>query len=310
MISRVQSLSGEQRGVLYAVIAHLFWGAMAFYIGLLRFVNPLEIAANRSLWSIPIGLFVCWRFGLLNALWRIVTNKRLMAIFCFTSFLVAFNWTLYIWCITSGRTLDASLGYFINPLLNVAAGYVFLGERFTKPQMLAIALAVAAVILVTFGTGVFPIIGLSLAGTFCLYGLVRKKVPVGAIEGFTIEVILTSIPLLAIEIYLGQQGQAHFGAGVVTTIMLIVLGAFTSGALLFYSVSLKLIRYSTVGILQYLSPSIVFLTAIFVFGEHLDPWKFAGFAIIWVACAIYSVSAILDERAKSAALGLDAKAAA
>ena len=310
MISRVQGLSSEHKGILYAVIAHLFWGAMAFYIGLLRYVNPLEIAANRSIWSIPIGLFVVWRFGLLNAFWKVITNPKLMGIFCLTSFLVMFNWTLYIWCITSGRTLDASLGYFINPLLNVAAGYIFLGERFTKPQMIAIAMAAVAVIVVTIGTGVFPVIGLSLAGTFCAYGLVRKKLPVGALEGFTVEVILTSIPLFFVELYLAQHGEAHFGTTWISTIMLIGCGGFTAGALLFYSVSLKLIRYATVGILQYLSPSIVFLTAIFVFGEHLDKWKLIGFSIIWVACAIYSVSAILDERNKGAAIPAAAKAVA
>ena len=280
MISRVQGLSSEHKGILYAVIAHLFWGAMAFYI------------------------------GLLNAFWKVITNPKLMGIFCLTSFLVMFNWTLYIWCITSGRTLDASLGYFINPLLNVAAGYIFLGERFTKPQMIAIAMAAVAVIVVTIGTGVFPVIGLSLAGTFCAYGLVRKKLPVGALEGFTVEVILTSIPLFFVELYLAQHGEAHFGTTWTSTIMLIGCGGFTAGALLFYSVSLKLIRYATVGILQYLSPSIVFLTAIFVFGEHLDKWKLIGFSIIWVACAIYSVSAILDERNKGAAIPAAAKAAA
>ncbi|MBG1232079.1 EamA family transporter RarD [Aestuariivirga litoralis] len=310
MISRVEGLSDEHKGVLYAVIAHLFWGAMAFYFGLIRYVNPLEIAANRAIWSIPIGLFMVWRLGLLDAVWRVLTNPKLMAIFCLTSFLVVFNWTLYIWCITNGRTLDASLGYFINPLLNVAVGYIFLGERFTKPQMIAIAMAVVAVIVVTVGTGVFPVIGLSLGGTFCLYGLVRKTMPVGAVEGFTIEVILTSIPLFFIELYLWNHGQAYFGTSTYNTLMLLGCGAFTAGALLFYSTSLRLIRYSTVGILQYLSPSIVFLTAVFVFGEHLDKWKLIAFSIIWLACAIYSVSAILDERAKSASLDVTAKAAA
>ncbi len=310
MIARIQSLNGEQKGVLYAVIAHLFWGAMAYYIGLLRFVNPFEIAVNRAIWSIPIGIFVAWRFGLLGAIWNIITTPKLLAIFCLTSFLVAFNWTLYIWCITSGRTLDASLGYFINPLLNVAVGYLFLGERFTKPQMLAIGLAVVAVVVVTLGTGVFPYIGLSLAGTFCLYGLVRKTISAGPIEGFVVEVILTSIPLAIVEWYLMQHGQAHFGASTYDTLMLMGCAVFTSGALLFYSTSLKLIRYSTVGILQYLSPSIVFLTAIFVFGEHVGPWKLAAFCIIWVACGIYSVFAIIDERSKSGSLPAGAKAVA
>jgi chloramphenicol-sensitive protein RarD len=295
MIAKFSEMENEKKGVVFAVIAHLFWGAMAFYIGLLRYVNPLEIAVHRAVWSIPIGLFVAWYFGLLGSIWAIFTNTRMLLIFCLTSALVLFNWTLYIWCITSGHTLDASLGYFINPLLNVAVGYVFLHERFSKPQMFAILLAVVAVLVETLGTGVFPYIGLSLAGTFCLYGLLRKVISAGPIEGFVVEVILTSIPLLAIEFYLASQGKARFGESAYTTLMLMGCGVFTSGALLFYSASLKLIRYSTAGLLQYLSPSLVFLTAVFIFGEHLDKWKLTSFIIIWIALAIYSWSALRNE---------------
>ena len=295
MIVGWKNMSGEKKGVIFAVIAHLFWGAMAGYIGLLRYVNPFEIAVHRAIWSIPIGLGVAWYFGLLGSIYNIFTNGRMLSIFCLTSALVLFNWTLYIWCITSGRTLDASLGYFINPLMNVAAGYLFLHERFSRPQMFAIALAILAVLVETLGTGTFPYIGLSLAATFCLYGLLRKVITAGPIEGFVVEVILTSIPLLMVEFYLAKNGEAHFGESTYSTLMLMGCGVFTSGALLFYSASLKLIRYSTAGLLQYLSPSLVFLTAVFVFGEHLDKWKLTSFVIIWVALAIYSWAALRSD---------------
>ena len=286
----------EQRsGVIYAVIAHLFWGAMAVYFGLIRYINPMEIAVHRALWSIPIGAAVAWFLGYLPKVWNVVCNARLMALLFLTSILVVFNWTLYVWCITSGHTLDASLGYFINPLMNVAVGFIFLGERFTRPQMLAISLAVFAVMVVTFGTGVFPLIGLSLAATFCLYGYLRKTMAVGPIEGFLVEVSLALLPLLAVNVYLAEKGELHFGHDMFSTLMLVGCGGFTAGALLFYSASLKLIRYSTAGLLQYLSPSIVFLTAVFWFGEKLDHWKLAGFAIIWLALAIYSVAAVREE---------------
>ena len=290
------STPAEQRsGVIYAVIAHLFWGAMAAYFGLIRYLNPMEIAVNRALWSIPIGAAVAWYLGYLPKVWNVVCNARLMALLFLTSILVVFNWTLYVWCITSGHTLDASLGYFINPLMNVAVGFIFLGERFTRPQMLAISLAVFAVMVVTFGTGVFPLIGLSLAATFCLYGYLRKTMAVGPIEGFLVEVSLALLPLLAVNVYLAEKGELHFGHDMFSTLMLIGCGGFTAGALLFYSASLKLIRYSTAGLLQYLSPSIVFLTAVFWFGEKLDHWKLAGFVIIWLALAIYSVAAVREE---------------
>ena len=292
----------QKRGVTYAVIAHLFWGAMAGYFGLIRYINPMEIAVHRALWSIPIGAAVAWYLGYLPHVGRVLRDVRMMGLLFFTSLLVVFNWTLYVWCITSGHTLDASLGYFINPLMNVAVGFLFLGERFTWPQMFAIALAVFAVFVVTLGTGVFPYIGLSLAATFCLYGYMRKIMAIGPIEAFLIEVSLALLPLLLVDYYLGTQGELHFGHDLFSTLMLMGLGVFTAGALLFYSASLKLIRYSTAGLLQYLSPSIVFLTAVFWFGEKLDVWKFTGFAIIWLALAIYSVAALREERQLRAAV--------
>jgi chloramphenicol-sensitive protein RarD len=285
----------QRRGVIYAVVAHMFWGSMAFYFGFIRYVNPMEIAVHRALWSMPIGAAVAWRLGYLPHVWRVLHDVRMLGLLFFTSILVVFNWTLYIWCITSGHTLDASLGYFINPLMNVAVGFLFLGERFTRPQMFAIGLAVCAVLVVTFGTGVFPYIGLSLASTFCLYGYMRKIMAIGPIEGFLVEVTLALLPLLVVDYYLGTQGELHFGHDTFSTLMLIGCGGFTAGALLFYSASLKLIRYSTAGLLQYLSPSMVFLTAVFWFGEKLEFWKLTGFAIIWLALAIYSVAAIRED---------------
>ena len=291
------STAAQQRtGVIYAVIAHLFWGAMAVYFGLICYINPWEIAVHRAVWSIPIGLAVVIYVGALPAVWKALCDPRAMALLSFTSLLVVFNWTLYVWCITTGHTLDASLGYFINPLMNVAVGFVFLGERFTRPQMMAIALAVFAVLVVTLGTGVFPFIGLSLAATFCLYGYLRKTMAIGPVEAFLIEVCLALIPLAAVDYWLGMKGELHFGHDIFSTLMLMGLGVFTAGALLFYSASLKMIRYSTAGLLQYLSPFLVFLTAVFYFGEKLDVWKFTGFAIIWVALLIYTVAALREDR--------------
>ena len=291
----------QNRGVMYAVIAHLFWGAMAGYFGFIRYINPIEIAVHRALWSVPIGAAVAWYLGQLPAVWGVLRNGRAMALLAFTSILVVFNWSLYIWCITNGHTLDASLGYFINPLMNVAVGYLFLHERFTKPQMLAIALAVFAVVVVTFGTGVFPWIGLSLASTFCLYGYLRKTMAVGPIEGFLVEVMLALVPLLAADAWLSSRSSLHFGTDMFSTLMLMGCGVFTAGALIFYSASNKLIRYSTAGLLQYLSPSLVFLTAVFWFGEKLDPWKLTGFAIIWLALLIYTVASLREDKPAIAA---------
>lgn len=219
-----------------------------------------------------------------------------MAILAFTSGLVVFNWGFYVWSIAEGRTLEASLGYFINPLLNVVMGYLFLSERFTKPQMVALGLAVLAVAIQTISAGVFPWLGLMLAATFCIYGFLRKTIDVGPTQGFFIEVAILALPMLGVQAWLASWGEAHFGATSYDTLMLMGCGVLTAAALMLFAASIKRIRYSTAGLLQYLSPSLVFLTAVFIFGERLDVWKLISFAIIWLALAIYSFSALRDER--------------
>ena len=301
----LSKFSEPNKGVLFAVIAHLFWGGMAVYFGLIRHINPMEIAVNRGVWSIPVAAVVLVWLGQFNEVWTVFKEPKKILILALCSAIIVFNWTLYIWCIQHGRTLEASLGYFINPLMNVAVGYIFLHERFNKLQMLAIGLACVAVTFETFATGVFPYLGLSLAATFCLYGLLRKTIAVSPVPGFFIEVLLVAIPLLGVEFWLAEQGLAHFGDNVFDTLMLLGCGILTSGALIFYAASLKRIRYSTAGLLQYLSPTMVFLAAIYVFGEHIDQWKLLSFAIIWFALAIYSISALKEEKAKASKIILD-----
>jgi chloramphenicol-sensitive protein RarD len=291
-------LSEPNKGVIFAVIAHLFWGGMAVYFGLIRHINPMEIAVNRGVWSVPIAALVVWWLGQFDEVWAVLKNPKMVLILTLTSAIIVFNWTLYIWCIQHGRALEASLGYFINPLMNVAVGYIFLHERFNKMQMLAIGLACVAVTFETIATGVFPFLGLSLAGTFCLYGLLRKTIAVSPVPGFFVEVLLIALPLIGVEIWLANNGMTHFGDNAFDTLMLLGCGVLTSGALIFYAASLKRIRYSTAGLLQYLSPTMVFLVAIYVFHETIDKWKLISFGIIWVALAIYSVSTLQKEKSK------------
>lgn len=296
----MNGLTDSQKGILYCVIAHLFWGGMAPYFGFMRHVHVMEIAVNRGVWSLPIAALIVGWMGQFPDVWRIFRNPRQLAILALTSCLIVFNWGFYVWSIEVGRTLESSLGYFINPLLNVIAGYLFLHERFTRAQIVAIALASLGVIIQTVATGVFPWLGLMLGSSFCLYGLLRKMIPVGATQGFLVEVMLIAPPLLIVEYWLMQRGLARFGSTPTDTLMLIGCGGLTAGALLFFAQSLKRIRYSTAGILQYISPSLVFLTAVFMFGEPMDRWKLLSFAFIWAALAIYSVSALGNEKAAAA----------
>ena len=189
----VRSLSESEKGVALAIMAHLVWGGMAFYFGLIRHISPIEIAVNRGLWSLPIAGAIVWYLGQFKDVRKAIAAPRMLATLALCSGLIVFNWGFYVWSIEVGRTLESSLGYFINPLMNVIMGYLFLGERFTRPQLVALTLAVIAVVVQTVAAGVFPWLGLMLASTFCLYGFLRKTIPVGPTQGFFIEVLITAL---------------------------------------------------------------------------------------------------------------------
>ena len=293
-----RTLTSAEKGVILAVLAHLVWGGMAVYFGLLRHVSPVEIAVNRGVWSLPLAALIVWYLGQWGDVLKALRNPRHLAILTLTAFLIVFNWGFYVWSIQEGRTLESSLGYFINPLFNVVVGYLFLGERFTGAQKLALGLAVVAVAIQTVALGHVPWLGLMLAATFCLYGFLRKTVPVGPTQGFFIETAVIAVPLLAAQGWLFSKGEAQFGATSLDTLMLIGCGVMTTAALILFAASIRRIRYSTAGLLQYISPSLVFLTAVFIFGEKLDAWKLASFVVIWIALAIFSVAAIRDDRAR------------
>ncbi|WP_421695601.1 EamA family transporter RarD [Aestuariivirga sp.] len=290
-----RSLTSAEIGVLLAVAAHLVWGGMAVYFGLIRYISPVEIAVNRGVWALPIAAAIVTAFGQWPDVRRAVMNPKHLAILALTSCLIVFNWGFYVWSIEVGRTLESSLGYFINPLLNVVMGYLFLGERFTMPQKVALGLATIAVLIQTWALGHVPWLGLMLASTFCLYGFLRKTIPVGPTQGFLIEVALVTPPLLVAQGWLMSKGEAHFGTNTFDTLMLMGCGAMTAAALLLFTASIRRIRYSTAGILQYISPSLVFLTAVFIFGEPMSPLKLFSFIIIWVALAIFSAAALRED---------------
>ena len=296
------TLTKAETGVIFAVMAHLVWGGMAFYFGLIRHISPVEIAVNRGFWALPIAIAVVWYLGQWPDVLRAVSSAKNVAILALTSCLIVFNWGVYVWSIEVGRTLESSLGYFINPLLNVVMGYLFLGERFTTPQKIALALATFAVLLQTYALGHVPWIGLMLASTFCLYGFLRKTINVGPTQGFLIEVAIIMLPLLGAEWWLFQKGEARFGTSVFDTSMLIGCGVMTAASLMLFTASVRRIRYSTSGLLQYISPSLVFLTAVFIFGEPMSVMKLVSFIIIWTALAIFSIAALRDEHNRRQAI--------
>lgn len=289
-------LSEAKKGVSYGIAAHLVWGVMAYYFKLIEGVSPVEIAVHRGLWSFAVAGLVIWMLGQFDDVKTAMANPRVLVTLVLTSLLIVFNWGFYVWSIQNGHTIEASLGYYINPLLNVVAGALFLGERFSRLQVLAIGIAVIAVLLQTIAAGVVPWLGLMLGSTFCLYGFLRKTVDVGATQGFFIEVLIIFPAALAIAIWMGSKGEAAFLTTPFYTLMLMGCGVATATALLFFAAAIKRIRYSTAGLMQYISPSLVFLTAVFVFGEPMNTWRWLSFALLWVALAIYSYAAIKEGR--------------
>ncbi|MGN7771108.1 EamA family transporter RarD [Phyllobacterium sp. 22552] len=290
-------MSDGKKGFLFALSAYLLWGVLPFYLKTVAHIPALEVVAHRIVWSVPIAGILLWWLGLFGDLKVALTTPRMLAMATLTASLITVNWGTYVWAIGSGHAIDTALGYYINPLVNVVLGAVFLGERLSKPQMVAVALAACAVLLLTIYSGGLPWISLVLAFSFGFYGFFRKTLPIGPTQGFMLEVLILSIPSLALIGWTIIQGTSHFMQGNTHDIALLLFaGPATAVPLILYAFGAKLLRYTTIGLMQYTAPTIVFLSAIFVFGEPFSHIQFIAFALIWSALAIYTWSMLHEAR--------------
>lgn len=227
-------------------------------------------------------------------------SPRTFLLLAFCSSLIVFNWGFYVWSIQQGRAAEAALGYYINPLMNVLVGYVFLHERFTRIQAVALIIVVIAVIVQTIAVGAFPWLGLSLAATFCLYGYIRKQVPVSSVASFFIEIFILAPFALLYLAWTMSRGTTVFLTSVPDTFLLMGLGFFTAATLMLFGSAVKRVRYSTVGLLQYISPSIVFLIAVFAFHEPMNELRWLSFMLIWLGLAVFSYAVVKEDRSRRA----------
>ena len=276
-------------GILAGLAAYGLWGLIPLYFAVLRHVSPYEILAQRIVWC---GLFMTLLVTITGR-WpdvrRSLASRRVVGVFLVTSLLLSINWLVYIHGVTSGQTVETSLGYFINPLLNVALGMIFFSERLRQTQLAAVALAGIGVLILIVAAGHFPWIALSLALSFGFYGLFRKTAPADALLGLTLETLILFVPACGFALYLFLSGDLHLGlADMSTTALLLASGVITAVPLLCFGVAAQHLRLSTLGFLQYLAPTGQFLLAIFVLGEHMSPDRWISFGCIWVALAIYS----------------------
>jgi chloramphenicol-sensitive protein RarD len=285
-----------RKGVVFALLAYGLWGFYGLFFAAVSHINMLEVVAHRAFWSVPIALGVLWALGRLADLPLILSDRRLVARLLLTSLSIGVNWAVLVWAVADDRTLEASLGYFINPLLSVVIGFALLGERLTRLQVLAVAIAAFAVAVQTLMAGVFPWVALLLAGTFAAYGYWRKTMPIGPAQGFLAEVLVLSAFGIAIVAGLAWQGNLRFGASTADTLLLIACGPVTALPLMWFAAAARRIRLGTLGLLQYIAPTGLFLTAVVAFGEPIDLWGVATFVLIWTALAIYSLEALRLDR--------------
>jgi len=295
--STLKSPKRSPAGLVYALSAHLIWGLSPVYWKVLQSVPALEIICHRIIWSFALIIPVTLFGGHRKELWQVLRRPRILLILLTTSFLMSGNWLIYIWAVNNERVLQASLGYFICPLVSVFLGIVFLKERVRFLQGVAIVLASVAVLYLTFQYGEFPTISLFLAFSFGTYGLIRKVAPVSAITGLTVETLILTIPALTYLIYLATIGLGIFGhKGTTIDIFLMGTALVTAIPLLLFTLGARRLPLSTMGFLQYVAPTCIFLLGIFFYHEPLTPQKELAFVLIWTALAIYSVDSFLFYR--------------
>jgi chloramphenicol-sensitive protein RarD len=291
------SSAERRRGLVYGVFAYGLWGIVPLFWKLLAAVSPIELLAHRAVWGLgAFGAFAAGT-GRLGAIGAGLRDERTVKVMAFSGTLLAINWGTFIGAVATGHLLDASLGYFINPLVSVALGMVVLGERLRRLQWLAIMSATTGVTVLTLRVGRIPWIALVLAATFGLYGLVRKTAAVDSLVGSAIETaIMTPIAVGYLGFLAARGGGALGHADVTTQALLVATGAVTAVPLLLFTSSTRRLRLSTVGFLQYLAPTCQFLLAVLAFGEPFAPPQFAAFALIWIGLVVFSVDAIRASR--------------
>ena len=280
--------SGEQRaGVAYAAAAFLMWGLFPLYWKPLAAVPALEVVAHRTVWGlVSVAIWVTWRrrWGEVRTA---VAHPRTLLLLTASAGLIAVNWLTYIWAVINGHVVESSLGYYINPLVTVVLGVIVLKERLTRAQVIAVGLATLGVAILTVGHGRFPWIALALAGTFALYSLVRKTVAADAVIGLLIETAILAPAALGYLAVAAVRGTGALGrSGAFVDALLVLAGAVTAVPLVLFTLGARRLPLSTIGLIQYISPSCQFLLAVLAFREPFTSTHAGTFALIWTALAL------------------------
>lgn len=291
-----------RQGIFFALGAYFIWGIAPVYFKLIQQVAPGEIMTHRVIWSFFFMLVLLTASRHWRNVRTVIQHPKKVLLLALSAVVICGNWLLYIWAVNNHHLLEASLGYFINPLLNVLVGMVFLGERFRRLQWLAVALAACGVLIQVWQFGSVPIIALGLAISFSFYGLLRKKIAVDAQSGMLIETSWLLIPAAIYLFAIADSSTSHLGSNPLSlNMMLAAAGVITTVPLMLFTAACARLKLSTVGFFQYLGPTLMFLLAVLLYGEQMTPDKAVTFGFIWTALALFIADALLALRRSSAA---------
>lgn len=277
------------RGFFFALSAYLLWGVLPLYMKAVAHIPPVEVVAHRLLWSVPVAGILLVLLGRTSDIKRAISSPKTLAMAALTATIISINWLVYVLAIATDRAMEAALGYYINPLVSIAMGALLLRERLSPLQLIAVCIATAGVMVLAVEAGGLPWISLALAFSFAIYGFLRKTLPIGPSQGFFLEVLILSIPALSYVVWLQWRGESNFSLSQPLEFWLLIgCGPVSAIPLILYAYGAKFLRYATIGIMQYIAPTAIFLVALFVFQEPFGGERKIAFALIWLALAIYT----------------------
>ena len=284
-------MTPTRAGLLAALGAYLIWGMFPLYLKLLEGVSATNVLAHRVLWSAVLLAIVLFALNWMPRVTAALRNPVLRRWLLLSAVMIGVNWWIYTWAVLNERVLEASLGYFIQPMFNTILGVAFLGDRLNGAKRIAVALALVGIALAAAGTGGLPLVSLGLAGAFAIYSLARNRAEVDAITGLFIETAMIA-PIGLLWLLIMPPGV--FGEPTTITTLLVVSGLITTLPLALFGVAARRLTLTTIGFMQYIAPSMVFLLAVFVFAEPLEPLRLAAFAAIWAGLVVFSIGGLKE----------------
>ncbi|MGY0559958.1 MULTISPECIES: EamA family transporter RarD [unclassified Luteimonas] len=293
----------DRRGLWTAVAAFVLWGLMPLYWHLLKAVPSLQIVLHRVLWgAVLVAAWLFYKYGR-GWLRETLSQPRAAWMLALSGVLIAFNWGLYIWAVNAGHVVESSLGYFVNPLFNVLIGVVLLRERLNRVQWISVAIAGGGVLWLTFNYGSFPWIALALAGSFSLYGLIRRQLSVGPVRGLGVESLyMLPVALVLLALTAGAPGGGGlFAWGAPVALMLVLAGALSALPLIGFAYAVRRIPFTLIGLIQYIAPTLQLLCGVLILGEPFGRDRAIGFGFIWIALAIFATDGLLRARRRAVA---------